>query len=399
MANKTKNTKAIAGATGSRLSGDLLRARRIYHEQVILNNIGVTNTNDVTVNTFKAMSRNPTIKMGLALLKSPVCGVKREILSDTPAVQEFFETYITPQMDDIITNMLQCMDIGFSVSEMLWKDVRYNSDLLIYPYQFELIDPTDIIFLKDEGDYAGIKVDSVEVDGNKTLYTVWEGLYGNLYGTAITRPSFEAWRSLQYAQLNADRHFEQQGSPVPEIYYPDDVDDEGNYTYKGDAEAIAQGISSTGAVVLPKKAEENEKVWEISYLEGNTSGDNFISYMTYLDTLLLRGVLIPDGTATRSGSETGSYAERSAAIELLSHNLDEISQWIDRGFQKQVIDRVVEANFPGANVYIKSEPVSDIRKELLYELTKRVIDGKNATETTREIADEIYKRLAEDVVI
>ena len=382
-------------------SPDVLRQRRITNENIIASKWGSYNPDTITTTTYTQMITDPTIKLGLSSIKSPVISTARSFVCEDDDILEFMNTFILPQISDLVKNLLGALDYGFSVCEMVWDDCEFNNKAYFIPRTFVHADPEYVQLYMEDGEYAGFTFQSVvEVPASASVLASWNMLYNNLYGQSILKSSYQSWRTLQFITLQADRHFEQQGSPMLLVYYPDNKDTDGNFENKEEALSIARNVNSSGYAVLPQSVDDEgnvTKLWSVEYLTGDTEGDNFLSYIDALQTFMLRGLIIPDGSLTRGGASTGSYAERSEAIELMAVMLQNIADWVDGIIQEQVIDRVMKINF-GMDVpcTLVSVPVEKSTVELMNKLTERIIISNYASEEIKALANAQYEALIKD---
>ncbi|MCE5281952.1 MAG: DUF935 domain-containing protein, partial [Deltaproteobacteria bacterium] len=140
-----------------------------------------------------------------------------------------------------------------------------------------------------------------------------------------------------------------------------------------------QAVKNAGLVYLPNsKTQTGEDLWDVGFLSDDKRGDMFQGVLSDLSTQILRGLLIPDRSAT-SGEGTGSYAQAEVHANVLASTLEDIQkEFISDVIEPQVVDPLVLYNFgPDAldktPVRIKAGGLTNEKKQVLFEVMKAVM--------------------------
>lgn len=241
-------------------------------------------------------------------------------------------------------------------------------------------------------------------------------MWRNLWGTPAMDIIYPYWFWLEVTMRAFMRYLERTGTPVTIVYAPMQgkiTGSDGN-EYDSIAYAMLQAtyIANSNAAAFPSDVdpETGQKLWDVSYLADSNRGDQFVVAIERLCTMMTRGLVIGDRTASQEGA-VGSFAMSQVHYNVTQqHNewlLDELLRQINDYVVEQIVRYNGTSNTPPA--LIETEGLDPEEKNRLFNLLntmgnqaggealkqidwEAICDINNIPTLTQEQVDELYER-------
>jgi hypothetical protein len=235
---------------------------------------------------------------------------------------------------------------------------------------------------------------------SKTWVVTHDLEFGNLLGRSVLDNVYNAWFWCDIMYLFTNRYYERAATPPLKGRAPAQVTSDSGEPTPGTEifASMLESLISEGIIVLPSEV-DNESgtssknyLWDIDYLKDDKRGDLFLKYIEHLQTLKLRGILIPEMVVER-GASAGTYAMASAHTDTFVGMLELRLSNVLLHINKYLIPELVQYNFGLDAPPCTIETLTKIgdRKDLLSELLKEVIqsEAKVGSLDTARIVDII----------
>ena len=346
-----------------------------------------------TYQVYRRMRGNPTIALARAAATAPVRAAQWgiETRDGTPeAWQDFVSENIEPRWPVLIKDMLYGLDYGHASFEKVWR-VRPDGLWDIVRVKPLLPEMTEVVVDADTGAFAGLRQEDIVLDVMQSFHFVYDGEAGDFYGRSRHENCRAAWANWDSILAKASVYVQKTSGVIPMIQYPEgkstdaagtEVD---NYQH---AKRMLQELGQAHGVYMPntlaKFAEDlvrqgvdisQLKAWHISFLEAQSRhGDEFVTMMRHMESLLMRGWLVPERTATEG--QHGTLADATAHTSLALVVSDLLLQDITRYINWYLIDPMLAVNFGedarGA-VYVSPETLGSDEKTFFRTLATAVL--------------------------
>ncbi len=361
------------------------------------------NTNTLTISNINLMRLDPTVALGLGMIKEPILGLNYKYECDLTEEQgkkqvEFLKLFYDPFKRSVDSKIMKALEYGNASMIKVYTSADFNGQKVLVPLDFKSYKPENITLKEDKWNrYSGLEHNSIEYDKMKTVHAVWGGEYieESIYGNSIFEPTYQAYYRYQLVWLYYVRYLEKQAAATAKILFPaDDTDSDGNPTnYQADAEALGEGLKSGSTIALSSERDtEGNLLWDFEYADAPTNGSEFINNMDKTETLMLRSILVPDAALTRPGGAVGTLAESKERGESFTTALENKSQWRDSVINTQIIDQLIAINFGDAAIPIKlvSEPIIDEDRILLGKLFEKMTTDSRVSEMVTQMFADRY---------
>jgi len=304
-----------------------------------------------TYKTYRKMRNNPTIALARAVATAPVRLAKWGVVVDDDIINDDIKDFIQKQIEghwrSLIKNMMFALDYGWAPFEKVWevKDGKWVYKKL----KPLLVDKTSILTEQKHGTFAGLRNGDIDLPiENSFLYT-YDGEAGYLYGRSrhenIRESSYNAWEGLidKYGQ-----YVTKISGIIPIVEYPEGISnteggaEQDNFEIaKKVLQTLGSGFGVTMPNVLISWAEDavksgvdisKLKAWTINFLETKGQhGTQFVGSLRHNESLMMRGWLVPERTATEGqhGTKAESKVQGDIALMIADLLFEEILEYIN----------------------------------------------------------------------
>ena len=339
-----------------------------------------------TYEDYRKIRKHPTVALARALSIAPIIGADWSYEADKD-VDDERTRLIQAQMQPLRPRLLQvCMehrvDYGWAPWEKVF-DVRAwegRSRVWLKNAKPLLVDLTDVLLDPDTGAFAGFEQPATASKPDKvTLETPYSflcnfGVEGdNLYGEPLLeniRPTFNDWTE---ANKGAQRYDRKVAGSHWVVYFPigftplDDVSTANDVI----AAQILDALEASGAVAVPqtivKYVDDLQKLstgaWKIEILSSVGQQYAFDSRLGYLDTQMVRGLLVPERSILEGTFGTKAEAGVHAGLALTQRELEH--EHVTRLANWHIVDQLLAANYgedARGSVRIVPSPLVDTKR-------------------------------------
>lgn len=315
-----------------------------------------------TYRTYRKMRANPTIALARAISQAPILAADYVVVSDAEDGQEdpareAADAMLTRLWPFFIHNALYALDYGWQPWEKVWE--LQDGRLELVKLKPLLPDLTQIV-VDEHGCFLGLKQKTVDLPPEKSLIVTYDSEGGNLYGRARNENVRGSWNNWNRLRTQQDKYNNNVSAIVPIIEYPEGTGRDRSGATKDNyelAEKVLQNLGSGKGVAMPNTLARHAvdlaragvnvdklHAWSLQFLETKGShGSAFVEQLRYDDSLMFRGWLVPERTATEGQHGTNAEAVTHAQIALIIAD-----QWFNtilRHVNWYVIDPYVAFNF------------------------------------------------------
>lgn len=342
----------------------------LYNRVVGFNVLQLGGLNDVPkgdIRTYRRMRNTPTIALARDIANAPIKTAAWSLDSDegiSEDIVEFIRETLEFVWPLLIVDMLRARDYGFQGFEKVWE---MNEDgRWVYKKLKPLLPEITQVALneKKNWNFAGIKQSGTKeiVSVEKSLWYSYDADIGNWYGRSwfenIRQYAWFPWVETSTKFLT--QYIKKVAGTIPMVHYPIGKSENAEGTTKSNYEiatSILQKLGSGAGVAVPQElvnfAEEfirggtdikDLMSWQISFLEPKgRHGSDFLAILKYYDSLMMRGMLVPE----RAGIEGqfGTKAESGEHADIALTIADIAFQDIIRNTNWYVINPLLVYNF------------------------------------------------------
>jgi len=359
--------------------------------------IGEFNPDDITIDIYDKMKRNPQISAGLKCIKYPIYSLNWTVKSDSSEVKEFIHMCLDRLKKGLVESSLTAIEYGFSAHEIVWKKI----DGFFIPKKIKSLHPRYINIKIDEKDnFRGIVQtwmgQNIHVPPNKCfLFTHDKGeSFGNLFGISRLKPAYEPWYWWCILIQFMMKYFERRGIPATVVKFPPGKTKEGTSTADIAIE-VGKAIQSEAVAAIPSVCWETysrpEPKWDIKFLEEQKRGDMFLQPLVSLEAKMLRAMFVPERVITQDTlSKTGSYSLSKVHADMFLLGEEGLATSLEDQINKYIVRRIVQFNFGNkVSASIEIEKLTEARKEFLKEVFMEMMKTGDAKPAARAIAETL----------
>jgi len=283
---------------------------------------GTFNPDEVSVNLYKKISKDATVRSAYNLLKFSILSRNWKIISgkDDKKSQTIIDSlkytfeHMDGRLDGSMSNVLTSVLYGFSVSEIVFdrfKVGKFSGKIGVK--KIKGLDPETITFVTSrKGDLQKVLQSRVQdAFGAKPITLPLDRLiihtnekeFGNYYGSARLRSVYEHWFIKRVITRFWNIALERFGMPIVV----------GTVPAKSDLENMKSILSN----LQSKSSIAKLDGWNVEALEtgiGRSSGGDYQSCIDYHNSQILKAMLIPE--SLMGGSAGGSFAKSKVEFDM-----------------------------------------------------------------------------------
>jgi hypothetical protein len=319
----------------------------------------------IPMSTYRQMSFDPQIILGLFLLKGWVGSLKYNIHCSDPEKKAVVKYALDGVWKSLVRNLVDSVVFGFQFGEKVWErdqvELQHPDDPQDGEYVFKghilkykkikFLDPMkEFKFYKDNTDEITKVVQrkrtgEVTIPREKLVWFALDSRFSEIFGTSRLKAVYMTWYYAQITNQLLLRDNEQRGAPHLEVRFPtgDTIIDGERIPNHIVAARYAQSIKSTGVLILPSSTDDKgNKKWTAEYADNKQNSDNspFMNYIKYADNRKMSAIGVP---AAVLGDAT--YGQADAQSDLLLVIIEDIVSQIEEVIQKDVVRQLVEFNW------------------------------------------------------
>lgn len=324
------------------------------------------NPDAIPLKTYKKISLDPQIALGMFLLKGWIGGLKYSVESSDPQIQAVVSYALDKIWSELIRNSLDALIYGFQFAEKVWqreyvelddfltdeeKKTIFSGKIVTYK-KIKFLDPDqNFKYYKDTNDelYRIVqrqRATEVSVKRDKLFWFALDKKHSGIFGTSRLKSVYEVWyyTKLNYQYLLKDN--EKRGAPHLEVRYPMGATLVDGQLMGNDELAVrlVEMLQSQGAVMLPsEETEKGNPKWSLKYADNKQTGDDspFLKFIEFSDRKKLQAIGIPDSVLV-SGS---NFSMADAGGDMLVVIIEDIVSQLEDVIQKDIVEPLVEYNW------------------------------------------------------
>lgn len=352
--------------------------------------------------TYRTMRKHPTIALARGLFIAPIITSPWTVEADddaSDAAIEFISEWAKNKTDLKYRIASSGCDYGWFGGEILYV---ITEDNLLNIEIKQLIPDLNSILIDENGNFQGFaqinnmyttpnSKDIIPLDKAFICPFRVEGQY--LYGASLLDNALDTFNSYVIAEESASKYDKKIAGAQYKIAYP-----EGKTIVSGEtkhnsvaAKEMLNNLDSGKGITLPRcvadtsagtltKEELERYSWDVGILEdASPRQSHFVDRLRYLDSLLVRAMIMPERTTIEGqfGTKAESEAQADIAIKYSLYQ----SSIITDAVNKQIIDKLLAFNF-GADqvgkVRLKDTPIIDDKISYLRTIYTKILDNPNA---------------------
>jgi len=361
-----------------------------------------------TYTQLRALRKDPTIALARGLLVSTIQAGSWNIEADEDVqddLREFIE-HILPLRDSFLYNCIALgrVDFGWIGFEKLFTT---NGERIQLAGLKPLLHDMTTILVTGNGKFSGFRQNPlsgtpIDVPVEKSFHIAFDIEAGNLYGYPLlenVRATMDMWDESNDGARRYDKKLA--GTHWVVKYPPGTGTVDGVNKDNGEIAALLlAALESSGSVAIPTTAATvlqemiNAEVadlyaWHVDLLEdAGQKQSSFIDRLKYLDTLKVRGLLLPERAILEG--QFGTKAEAGEHGDMMITNMEQIDKIIVEMVNEQIVNQIVELNYGPemvGKIWLTALPLIDEQITFLREIYKKVSDPNLDLETLKDKLD------------
>jgi SPP1 gp7 family putative phage head morphogenesis protein len=339
---------------------------------------------DYTYGVYEEMFNDDQVNVALNLKKDLVVGSGWHISCEDDDIKKELESILTDEIErplsDILQDLLQAYDFGFSISEKIFKNLldgrlalkniktRHPSTFLLHTD-----DHGNVVRYEQRGPN-----NSIDLDPNSIIHYVNNQRFQNPYGVSDLSAAYQAWLTKRHITRFYAIFLENAAGAKPYAKYD-------RRAPQASVDEIFQAIKNfqtKTAIVMPKE-------FEVDFLEANANGgDAYVKGINLFNMFIGRALFIPDLVGF-SGSETGggSLSLGKEQVSLFYKHIFRRREILERLMDQHIVRTLCLYNYGQMEDYpkFKFNPLSDEDANKQAEMWIKGVQGAQWVPTPEEV--------------
>lgn len=356
------------------------------------------------------MRQDPTIKIGLSVIKHPMQRAEWNIVCEKAEISNFVEDNFRPLWDEFFINLLSAIDFGKAVFEKIFayknSYLQYKKLLALRPETVSVYfssktgevtrvrqSPQDDISLQAESK----KEKTDDIPPEKVFIYTHQKEFASVEGESRLTGVYPYWLMCSDIYKYANIFYHRFAIPLVRGWAPRGETTVGSHPRTGEAikqDNLQWWMSALAniheATTLVHEYSEGEE-WGIEIHEPKESGVRYLEYIEHLNIMKLVALFVPELTVMKG--VRGSYALGKEQTELFLDNEEAILKEIKGQIDEFLIAPLVKLNF-GENApkaYWTYQPISRQVKTYIAKVFELLTNALG----NRGISYVDYKKLGE----
>jgi len=359
--------------------------------------------------TYRKMRRHPTIALARALSIAPIVAAEWSVEADAGVpdgmVDFLQEQFIAVREFIVETALLGGIDFGHQPFEKVFE---YSGGLWrLHKLKPLLQDLTEILVTKT-GAFAGLKQKNVVLPMESCLLIPFRVEGTDWYGTPLLENVREPWNDWADANKGAARYDRKVAGAHWVVRYPRGESKDATGSTRDNAELAAeilQTLEASGSIAIADEVQAfvdqlgnatAKSRWEITLLEdAGGRQPTFVDRLKYLDSLMARGLLIPERSVFEG--QYGTKAEAGEQIDLALTQADLTHRYVTRLVNWHAVDQLLAINWGESyrgKARLVAAPIRDAKLQYAKEVyTAFLTDPNGFLEESGQIDTDAIKDL------
>jgi len=338
---------------------------------------------DYTYGLYEEMLQDDQVDVALSLKKDLVVGSGWQITNEDEEIKNELEESLCDDTErpfsEILLDIIQAYEFGFSISEKLFKTLpdgrlalkdikpRHPSTWLIHT------DPHGNVTRYEQL----AQRTSLDIDPNAIIHYANNQRFQNPYGKSDLSSAYQAWLTKRHITRFYAIFLENAAGAKPVAKY----DRKAPQSVVDDVFQAIKKFQTKTAMVVPKE-------FEIEFLEAKSNGEAYIKGINLFNMFIGRALFIPDLLGF-SGGETGggSFSLGKEQIGLFYKHIYRRREILERIIEQHVIRPICVYNYGQMDKYpkFKFKPLSEDDAVRQAELWIKGVQGAGWQPTPEEV--------------
>ncbi|MEO0158061.1 MAG: hypothetical protein ABIM59_04950, partial [candidate division WOR-3 bacterium] len=244
----------------------------------------------------------------------------------------------------------------------------------------------DCILLTDKGNFNGFQQKvgghTVSIPAEQSLLLTYHKQFRSLWGISILTPVYPFYFWYDVVWRAFVRHLERTGTPVVVASAPSRLKVIGKDGSSMDAmvvaEQLAYKVGRSPAIAIPSDRDaDGNPLWSLSYLKGDTNGEQFESALSLLGVMILRSLLLPEYVVSHVAG--GAYNIGQVHYQMLMYENSRTVNELISQLNRYLCPKYAQFTFGSADavqVSIQYSLLDVGEKEWLIDILKTAINSK-----------------------
>lgn len=364
-----------------------------------------------TITELRALRKDTTVALGRGLLISGIIAGSWSVEADegvSDDVIDFITKTLLPLRSQLMKSAVGFgrVDYGFAPFEKLFA--IKNGRIVVTELKQLLVDITTIL-VTPNGRFAGFRQNPqngtpIDVPLEQSLLISFDVEAGYLYGYPLLeniRATQAMWKTCNDG---AKRYDAKVAGAHWKVHYPIGITViDGVATDNYDiAMTMLTALESSGSICMPSTVADNIQElndkhisdlyqWDVSLIDTTGSSQaSFIDRLKYLDSLKIRGLILPERSMLEGSY--GTKAEAATHVGLAVSNMQMIDRYITQIINEQVVDQLLLLNW-GEDMIGKARlvatPLVDLQAEFLRKLYLALLPSDSGTVDTTSLKEQL----------
>ncbi len=339
--------------------------------------------------TYRIIRKHPTVAIGRTLAVAPILSAEWSVEAgeDAPnGAQEFIADQFLEARQPLLRDALLFgyIDYGFQSFEKVFEETD-DGRIGIRKFKPLLPDITHLRVDKDTGAFDGVRQGEVILPVEHTLLYSFAVEGTNWGGVPLLENVRKTWTEWEQANAGAVKYDRKVAGSHLVVHYPpgQSTDVNGSTVDNVDiAKRIMDSLEAAGSVAIPQTVasfasdlNRENAGWDISLLQDSGGRQpTFIDRLRYLDSLILRGLILPERIALEG--QHGTLAEAGEHADLAMNNAELVHEQVTRTTNWHAVDQLLALNWGDearGTVKLVASPIQDSKRLFLTEVYKAVL--------------------------
>lgn len=293
-----------------------------------------------TYKTYRKMRKNPTVALARMIATAPIRTAKYGLVSTDNTPQDrvdFIEDQMKSLWPELIHNIMYAIDYGWAPFEKVW--MVENGKYVYRKIKPLLVDKTAPVVDLKTGAFKGLKQMEVRLPVEKCFVYSYDSEAGNMFGRSRHENIREtAWTQWQQIAERRGQWGRKTAGVTPIIEYPlgESENEVGEKKPNFElAKSVLEKLGVGDGVCMPNTMAKfagdlarsgidlgKLRAWHISFLETKGQhGREFTVSLKHLESLIMRGWLVPERAGTEGQAGTKAEAEVHGNLALVIADL------------------------------------------------------------------------------
>ncbi len=344
-----------------------------------------------TLSDVYEMRQDPTIKIGLSVIKHPLQRVEWTITKSPSAkqplpteIKDFVDGTLRPLWDEFMVNLLAGIEFGYLAFEKVWD---YQNGKLYYEKLVPLRpDNLEVYYDPKTGEFTRViqiipptakkKETVVEIPAEKLFVYTHKKEFGNVEGESRLLGVYPYWRMCNDIYKYSSAFYHRMGVPLvrgwcPQGTSPVTKDDKGNPVEVDNMTWWANILENMHNSTTIVHEYTDDDRWGLEFMEPKVENARFLPYIEHLNIMKLVALFVPELTVMKG--VRGSYSLGREQTDLFLDNEEAILKEIKGQIDEYLIKPLVDKNFPNApSAHWEYQPISKQIRSYMYKVFELV---------------------------